>query len=294
MNKIIKEACAKINLYLDVLSKYKDGYHEVNTVMQTVSLCDDVSVEIFQSDVRSIIVSSDVAGIPTDNRNIAWRAAELFLDKIDTTENYTVKIDITKRIPVSAGLGGGSSDAAAVICGLNELLGNRLSLEEMLILGASLGADVPFCIKGGCVFADGKGDSLYTLKNLPQSYVVVARGGEGASTPWAYGMLDKKFNDFADGKYIPYNKKDLVAALENGDLGEIGNNLYNVFELAIFPERPTAAILKNMLVEGGAIGAIMSGSGTAVFGIFDNESRAKESCDRINTLGHFACVSTPV
>ena len=293
MRTIQKKAYAKINLHLDVLSRYSDGYHEVNTVMHSLSLCDDIEISIKKSDVDKITIICDNSNIPTDNKNIVWRAAELFLSTVDINYPLDIIINITKRIPVEAGLGGGSADAAATLCALNELCGEPLDRMSLLGLGASLGADVPFCMVGGCAYADGKGDRLTELITLPMCYIVVARGGEGVSTPWAYKTIDQKYGGFSDGSYIARDIKPILNAIESTDLHYIANNFYNVFEEAILPERHVAAELKGILLENGAIGALMSGSGTAVFGIFTEEARAVDVVKKISDLGYFASVAMP-
>ena len=174
MDRITKKAYAKINLFLNVLSRYADGYHEVSTVMQTVSLADDITVALVGDEIEITCNNSDV---PTDERNIVWRAANLFFSEIGEENRRGVKINIVKRIPISAGLAGGSSNAAATLCALNELFGNRISRERLIELGAKLGADVPFCIVGGTAYADGKGDMLHQLTGISECYIVIAVGG---------------------------------------------------------------------------------------------------------------------
>ena len=204
MDIITKKAYAKINLFLDVVSRYADGYHEVHTVMQTVSLADDVTVSL-EGD-NGIEISCNALALPTDERNIVWRASNLFFAEIGEKNSRGIKINIVKRIPISAGLAGGSTNAAAVLCALNEMFGNRISRKRLLELGATLGADVPFCMVGGTAYADGKGDVLHSLPDISDCYMVIAVGGEGVSTPWAYGELDRIFNNFSENIISPYFK----------------------------------------------------------------------------------------
>ena len=287
MDRITKNAYAKINLFLDVVSRYPDGYHEVRTVMQSVSLCDEVEIELCD---KGIEITCDNGDVPTDSRNIAWKAVELFFAEVGSAYKTGVKIDIKKRIPVAAGLAGGSTDAAAVLCGINELVGSPLSVERLLSLGSILGADVPFCMEGGTAYADGKGDKLHRLGALEGYYFVVACGGEGVSTPWAYRQLDTRFDNFSQGAYSPRDINTFKQSLALGDL----SGIYNVFEEAILPERPVSCQIKGTLRNKGALHALMSGSGPSVFGIFDDEKLAEKAADEISSLGYFAQVATPV
>ena len=284
MDIIAKKAYAKINLFLDVVSRYADGYHEVHTVMQTVSLADDVTVSL-EGD-NGIEISCNALALPTDERNIVWRASNLFFAEIGEKNRRGIKINIVKRIPISAGLAGGSTNAAAVLCALNEMFGNRISRKRLLELGATLGADVPFCMVGGTAYADGKGDVLQSLPDISDRYMVIAVGGEGVSTPWAYGELDRIFNNFSEEHNRPkpsfFSNEDLL------------KNLYNIFEEAILPARPIACELKDIMLSSGACGSIMSGSGPAVFGIFDDLTSAQNAISEINKRGYSSYLARPV
>ena len=287
MDRITKKAYAKINLFLDVSSRYSDGYHEVHTVMQSVSLFDNVDICLGG---QGIEITCDNENVPTDNRNIVWKATELFWNELPGSSRTGVKINITKRIPMAAGLAGGSADAAAILCGLNELMGNPISFERLLVIGAKLGADIPFCMVGGAAYADAKGDKLHPIPALENYYLVVACGGEGVSTPWAYGVLDEKFDNFSQGSYVPRDVDAFKEAFEAGDV----SGIYNIFEEVILPSRPVARQIKDMLSQSGAVCALMSGSGPSVFGIFDNKKSAERAADAVALLGHFAEVATPV
>ncbi len=288
MNSVTKKGYAKINLHLDVLKKYENGFHEVNTVMQTVSLSDEVTVS---TTVGGITLSCTSPSVPCDETNIAYRAAALFL--AETGEKLGVAIEIDKQIPIAAGLAGGSADAAATLLALNELCGEPLSCEQLFSLGANLGADVPFCMQGGTAFANGKGDVLHPFPEMPDCFIVVARGGEGASTPWAYRTLDEIYCDFSGGVYTPRDISALKSALEEKEIDKLGERLYNIFESAILPHRPIAVQIKESLISNGAVGAMMSGSGTAVFGIFKKENDAQAAAEKIKKYGHFAVVARP-
>ena len=290
MKKTVINAYAKINLHLDVVGKAENGYHEVRTVMQTVSLCDDVEVSLNDTGVHSIVCNSPA--VPTDGRNLAWRAADLFFER--SSMSFGADIKINKRIPVAAGLAGGSTDAAAVFVALNRLCGYPLTDDELLTLGAKLGADVPFCIAGGTSYADNYGERLHPFAKMPECFVVVACGREGVSTPWAYSTLDKKYGDFAAGQYTPEDIAPLEAAMRAGDAAEMSRCIYNVFEGAIEPERPEVTKIKGTLLEYGAMGAMMSGSGPSVFGIFGDEKKASAATDALLISGIDAFLTTPV
>lgn len=282
------KAYAKINLHLDVIGKRDDGYHDVNTVMQSVSLCDDVSVTL--TDDKTFYSSCNVSNVPCDEKNIAVRAAMLFADEVALDKG--AHIEIFKRIPMAAGLAGGSTDAAATLVAMNKLCGEPLSVENLCDLGSRLGADVPFCIAGGCKFSDGRGDVLHDFPNLPTDMIfVVACGGEGVSTPWAYSTLDKEYNDFVG--YEKKSVKPLEDAITSGETYAIANNTFNVFEAPISSQRPIVDEIKNEMIKNRAINAMMSGSGPSVFGIFCNLDDAKMAELAITKKGYFASVCYP-
>lgn len=287
---LLLKAYAKINLYLDVVSKAENGYHGVNTVMQTVSLCDDIEISLNSRGTHSIIC--DREDIPTDRKNLAWRAADMFFEAAE--KDMWADIKISKRIPMAAGLAGGSADAAAVFRGLNELCGYPLSKDELLALGARLGADIPFCIACGAAFADGFGERLHAVPSMPSCYILVACGKEGVSTPWAYSMLDGKYEDFVCGAYIPHSCEGLMSAIEEGKLADIAANIYNIFEGVIEPKRTEVTVIKSYMKEGGALGAMMSGSGPSVFGIFDSKEKAAAALDKLKTVGVSAFLAEPI
>lgn len=281
MNVLQKDAYAKINLFLDIESKRADGYHNIISVMQSISLCDTVTVEYCDSVNKSIQISCDNPEIPLGEKNIAYKAADLFL------ESGHVKIHIEKRIPEAAGLAGGSTDAAAVITLLNKLTGNKKTTDELLSIGAKIGADVPFCIAGGTKLTLGIGEKLTDFKPLPSCYIVISKMGDGVSTPKAYSMLDGMFNNFEN--YIP--RKDLLALLEKEtDL----SGMFNIFESAVIPCRPNVQKIKDTLTEHKADFSMMSGSGPSVFGVFSSKENAAAARDALVNMGAIAHLCEPV
>ena len=290
MQTMSLKAYAKINLHLDVLGVAENGYHLVNTVMQTVSLCDDVEVSLNDLGVHSI--ECNIASIPKDSRNLAWRAADIFFEK--TGLSFGADISIIKRIPAAAGLAGGSADAAAVFVALNELCGKPLTDDELLSVSARLGADVPFCIAGGAKFADRYGDVLHPFYELPDCFIVLTCGREAVSTPWAYARLDERFCGFAEGAYTPRDISPLEDALKRADIFGVCKNMYNIFEGVIEKERAEVGMLRGVMMDSGAIGAMMSGSGPSVFGIFDDPKKAERARGAISELGLEAFVCKPI
>ena len=265
--KFTEKAFAKINLYLDVTSKRSDGFHE--SIMQSVSLFDDITVSLSES--CEDIITCNIEGIPTDERNLAIKAADAFRSAVGLT--FGVNIHIEKRIPASAGLAGGSTDAAAVLRLLKKLTESDIPTDEMLKIAASIGADVPFCYIGGTMLCEGKGELLRGIPACPKMHLVVAIKGEGVSTPWAYGELDARYGDFAEER-DKGSFHALYCALEDNDKKRIIKNLYNIFESVTEPERPEIGKLKEIMTAHGAKSTLMSGSGPSVFGIFEDEEPA--------------------
>ena len=277
MKTIKEKANAKINLYLDVLSKREDGFHDIRTVMHSVEFGDTVTVTVASSDKTT--VSMSVEGnrfLPTDSRNLAARAAYIFLERAKITAAVT--ITLVKRIPVAAGLAGGSSDAAAVLRALNKLYGRLFSISALNELAAELGSDVVYCLYGKCALCEGRGEIMTRLNVRIPAHVVIAIGNEHMSTPTAYKALDSLYSDFdatcQTGGEEYFGR--LMPALREGRIEHTG--LFNVFEKAILPLCPTAAAIRARLVELGARSAMMSGSGPSVFGIFDTQKAATAAC----------------
>lgn len=277
MATIRERANAKINLYLDVLSKREDGFHDVKTVMHTVTFGDVVTVRCEPAEKTSVRMT--IKGnkfLPTDSRNLAVRAAHLFLERAAMQAKVT--IELTKRIPVAAGLAGGSTDAAAVLRALNKLCGRLFTFSALTQIAAELGSDVAYCLHGKTALCEGRGELITRIKcNIGYSFVI-AIANEHVSTPAAYKAIDGVYSDF-DGTVITGGEERYARLLDT--LGEPyfdPSGLFNVFERAVLPECPGAAKIKERLIELGAEAALMSGSGPSVFGIFRDFEEAKRAC----------------
>ena len=266
---ITESAFAKLNLTLDVLDRRPDGYHDLRSIMQTVSVRDDITLELDTHEPWRL--ECDREGIPTDETNLAWQAAELYLQELDKHVDG-LRIHITKRIPAKAGLAGGSADAAAVLRALNRAFDAPLSLPALAELGARLGSDVPFCVLGGTALAEGRGEHITQLPPAPQMTYVICKPELSLATPELYAQLDA----------IPIGERPnttaMRAALQKGDLEQIGKQLCNVFEQVAIPAHPELNYIKSILMTYGAYGALMTGSGSAVFGIFDAFEAAAVAC----------------
>jgi len=291
--QITLSAWAKINLYLDILSRRENGYHNIVSVMQSVGLFDTVTLTRLPQG-SGIRLETNVPGLPCDRRNLAYRAAEKFAAILKAEPD--VHITVEKTIPMSAGLAGGSADAAAVIRGLNQLYGMEASREELCRLGATLGADIPFCIVGGAFITEGIGDVLTPCRALSEEqWLVIACGGEGVSTPDAYRALDDLHDYFRTPRKKGAKFAALQSALEAGELGGVRENMYNIFEEVVLPTHTVAGKLIDSLKSSGAQAAMMSGSGPSVFGLFATEQQAKAASECIaHTYGIRAFVTRPV
>lgn len=272
-------ANAKINLHLDVIGKRESGYHDVVSVMQSVSLYDTLTV----TRETEMGISLDTGGaLPADDSNLIVRAAKCYFAASGAP--FGVNVILEKRIPMAAGMGGGSADAAAMLKALNELDGNRYTVQELAGMGAAIGADVPFCVQGGTCLCEGVGEILTPVLNNISATVVVAMGGEGVSTPAAFGALDRLFDGYKnfDGAVSP---KSLIRALEAGNVGDAAAALFNRFEAVIEPLRPAVARIKRTMLQSGALAAQMSGSGPSVFGIFEDEQSASRAVEALQNEG---------
>ncbi len=288
MDGILITAAAKINLFLEVTARRTDGYHDILSVMQSVSLCDELELCL-----RGQGITLDCGDAPLDGgpKNLAYRAARLYLEYVGA--DCGVDIRLTKRIPMQAGLGGGSSDAAAVLIGLNRLLGRPLDLEQLMLLGVKLGADVPFCIMGGCARAEGVGEQLAALPKMPDCSIVICCPPERISTPAAYGELDRLHGSFAAGAYRPRSLDGMLAALSTSHLANICGEMHNIFE-DVTSSRGDIQEIKRCMTGAGASAALLSGSGPSVFGIFENNDHARRCADMLKEQYADVYVCAPV
>lgn len=263
------QAFAKLNLTLDILGKREDGYHDLRMVMQSITLADTLTLEENQGE--GLRVSANLRFLPTGEKNLAAAAALRFWEALGREpENLDIRIE--KRIPVCAGMAGGSSDAAAVLRALNQRAGDPFSPKELARLGERVGSDVPYCVLGGTALAEGRGEVLTPLPPLPRCWVVACKPDFPISTPELFAQADRvKLRRRPD-------TAGLVAALEAGDLGGVARRMYNVFE-DVLPARlyTRVAEIKNDLIQCGALGANMSGSGPTAFGLFDRLEAAQEA-----------------
>ncbi|MEK3732772.1 MULTISPECIES: 4-(cytidine 5'-diphospho)-2-C-methyl-D-erythritol kinase [Paenibacillus] len=261
--KIYEKAPAKINLMLDVLHKRPDGFHEVEMVMTMIDLAD--RLEMSEQPRDTIIITSQAGYIPLDEKNLAFQAARLIKERYDVRKGVHIHLD--KKIPVAAGLAGGSSDAAATLRGLNRLWGLHIPEEELLTLGAELGSDVPFCVQGGTALATGRGEKLTPIPSPPQCWVIVAKPPINVSTAEVYGKLR------ADNVQHHPSAQAMIAALEQGSFRDMCASLGNVLEEVTLKMHPEVQQLKEGMLKLGADGALMSGSGPTVFGLVAKESK---------------------
>lgn len=288
-----ERANAKINLYLDVVGKRENGYHNIVSIMQTVSVCDLVSVDFRPGPHTAIhLKASGNDQMPTDCRNLAWRAAEKYL--LATELRGEVTIIIEKHIPMAAGLAGGSADAAAVLRAMNRLCGNRMTLDELCALGATLGADIPFCIVGGGARVSGIGEELKPIESMPPCHLVVACMGEGISTPWAYGRLDELHADFTESKPEDTRCERLIRVMAEGDAMDATDCFYNIFEEVVPKEQPYVDRIKVVMREHGAAVSMMSGSGPSVFGLFASMQDAADAVEALRQMSAAAFVCHPM
>lgn len=269
------QAFAKINLGLDVLGKREDGYHEVRMIMQTIRMYDQLDMR--KSVEPGIHLTTNKKYIPVDENNLVWRAAKLMMDTCGIMEG--VSIHLHKVIPVTAGMAGGSSDAAATLVGMNRLFHCGLSKEKLMELGVQIGADVPYCVLRGTALAEGIGEKLTVLPPMPDCWILIGKPGISVSTKYVYTTLD--LNTDTVHPDIDGMKK----ALEDGNLYGITERMGNVLQDVTIPAYPEVERIKEQMKTLGAVNAMMSGSGPTVFGIFDNEEKAQEACQKLRESG---------
>lgn len=281
--KVTYKAAAKINLILDILSRLDNGYHSLFMLMQSVDLCDVVTVE--ETESRQIEITSSEEGIPCDKRNIAWKAAEKFFDAVKV-ENKGIRIHLEKHIPFAAGMAGGSADGAAVIAALNEIYGTGLTTQELCAIGVKVGADVPFCLTGGTCLAQNVGEILSPLPFLDDCFIVLAKPDRGVSTKEAYDAFDTA----QSVRHL--DTCGMLYAASKGDLYEICKRTKNVFEQLI--EVPERVPIKSIMNRHGALTACMSGSGPTVYGIFDDESKAQAAAEALVSVVKDIYITRPI
>lgn len=272
MTTLFEPAYAKVNLTLDVLGKREDGYHDLKSVMQTISVRDDVEIDIGTGKPWKLSCSKE--GIPTDEKNLAWKAARVFCDALKKDPDG-LEIRITKRIPTEAGLGGGSADAAAVLRALNRHYDNPLSIFALAELGASVGSDVPFCVLGGTAMVEGRGERLRKLKDMPDCLFVICKPQFSCSTAELYQKLDEK----PIGKHPEHQAME--SALLAGDLGKVCENIYNVFDPVVTESHLELNYIKSIFNTYGAVAYQLTGSGSAVFAVVTEFEYAAVICNML-------------
>ena len=284
-DEVREEAYAKLNLTLDVTGKRSDGYHEMLMVMQTVSLADTITLK--RTEGRGISAVCNFRYIPTDRRNLAVRAAELFCSERGIPE-AGVQIVIKKNIPVGAGMAGGSADAAAVLRGMNRLFEAGMNRKELEALAGQVGSDVAFCVAGGTALARGRGEALLDLDPMPDCCIVVCKPGFSISTPELFQKLDqihlRRHPDTAG----------MQAAITEGDLRGCTMRMYNVFEEVPDRRMRTVTEIKSAMLDFGALGAIMTGTGSAVFGVYQDAGTAEKCAAELSREYKFCSVVRPI
>lgn len=277
MNQMRLKALAKINLGLDVLRRKEDGYHEVKMIMQTIHLHDQIHIKKIEED--EIKIRTNLYYLPNNENNLAYKAAKMLKDEFHLPGG--VSINLKKVIPVAAGMAGGSSDAAAVLFGMNKMYGLKLSMQELMDRGVKLGADVPYCIMRGTALAEGIGEKLTQLPAMPKCHILIAKPPINVSTKFVYENLHA--NGLKPEDHPPVDAQ--IEALKEGNLEKLVANMGNVLERVTVPEYPVIDEIKKMMLDGGALGSMMSGSGPTVFGIFTSYSAAKDTYEKIEKSG---------
>ena len=276
-DRIQLKALAKINLGLDVLRRREDGYHEVKMIMQTISFHDDL--EIRRIKTPEIQVKTNLYYLPTNENNLVYKAAKLLMDEFDIKEG--VSIQLKKRIPVAAGMAGGSTDGAAVLWGMNQMYGLGLSRQELMERGVKLGADVPYCVQRGTALAEGIGERLSVLPSMPKCTILIAKPGISVSTKFVYENLHA--NDLKPEQHPDVDS--MIEAMKEKNLDLLCERMGNVLETVTIPAYPVIQEIKEHMMACGAAGAMMSGSGPTVFGIFHSPAQAKAAMKDLKANG---------
>lgn len=275
MDKISLKALAKINLGLDVVRRREDGYHEVRMIMQTIHLFDRVNIE--KTSEPGIRIKTNLSYLPVNENNLIYKAGRLLMDEFDITEG--VSVDLDKRIPVAAGMAGGSTDAAAMLYGMNKMFGLGLSMQELKDRGVKIGADVPYCLMRGTALAEGIGEKLKSLPPMIKCPVLIAKPQISVSTKFVYENLE------LDGKANHPDIDQLIKDIKAKDLQGVCDHMGNILETVTIPNYPIIAEIKKNMLENGAAGAMMSGSGPTVFGLFDDAEKAKQAYKAMKKSG---------
>ena len=271
MDSVSVYANAKINLALDVVRRREDGYHDLRTIMQTVTLRDRLVIRKLYT--NQIKLNSNIKWLPQDSRNLAFRAAKILLDNYKS--DYGVLIEIDKQIPISAGLGGGSADAAATLLGIRRLFDLPVTMDELMEIGLSLGADVPFCLMKGTALGEGVGEILTPLPSCPEVHIVIAKPPISISTAEVFRQYDN------DSVTVRPNIEQMIKDIKDGDIKAIGAGLSNVLESVTAKEFVVIERLKRIMRLNDSIGAMMSGSGPSVFGLFESKVDAQKAMAQI-------------
>ena len=275
MDEIKLKALAKINLGLDVVRRREDGYHEVRMVMQTIHLYDQLRIQ--KSETPGIQIHSNLSFLPVNENNLVYKAGKLLMDEFDI--HTGVSVELNKRIPVAAGMAGGSTDAAAMLYGMNQLFGLKLKRKDLMERGVQIGADVPYCIMRGTALAEGIGEKLSSLPPMVKCPVLIAKPAVSVSTKFVYQNL--KLNE-----QTPHPDIDaLITDIRNSDLDNICADMGNVLETVTIPNYPVIARIKEQMLKSGAKASMMSGSGPTVFGLFGDEETARRARAEMKASG---------
>lgn len=274
MKQIKLKAYAKINLGLDVLRRREDGYHEVRMIMQTIRLFDRITMTKIRK--NDIYLETNLSFLPTDERNLVYRAVKMMKEEFDITEG--IRIELNKKIPVCAGMAGGSTDAAAALVGMNRLFQLKLSEKQLMEYGVKLGADVPYCIMRGTALSEGIGEKLSRVSPIPDCYILIAKPNINVSTKFVYENLNLPALESHPDIDL------LLRAIEEGDLYTLASNLGNVLETVTIERYPVIEQVKQSMLAKGGIGALVSGSGPTVFGIFDSEAKVKDAYREVRRI----------
>lgn len=286
MRQQTEKAYAKLNLTLDVLGQRADGYHELRMIMQSVSLCDEVTLTLEEG--TGVQLCTDWGFLPTDGKNIAVSAANAFARATGVSVDG-LRIQLKKNIPVCAGTAGGSSDGAAVLRGLNRLFDTKLTLAQLAKIGEQVGSDVPYCVVGGTMLAEGRGEILNALPDLPHCWIVMCKPTFSISTPELFHRIDS-----VKVRCRP-DTQGMLNALEQQNLCSIARQMYNVFE-DVLPANRSAVIreIRNTMIQGGALGSCLSGTGPTTFGIFDDEATAQAVVQTLSATYKDVFLTEPV